>query len=759
MDNKVMATAAVATDAAIIVSPSGDASGEQDSSNIAAAMATAQSAGGIVELTEGRFVLNRSIRLASNIWLRGRGMGRSTVTLVDGVPHGSTSDNVIFCSPTTTSGDLHDFRISDLTVDANRDGLDVVQNGYALGSLVPAIPYTVSSGANDTITYSVDGGPSRTARIAAGRYATLSALVGALQAALNVAGARTTAFALRGAVGIKSDNGVPPTTITALGGNGLAGLMGAPVSHPGLADSGGNGICIRGSSAGLRCRDFAIERVECINASYHGMAIYDGASNFEVRACRFHDNGYRGFHCHAVSSAGGAPSARFSVAGNRVYRNGQGLFNAGNSGLFVVFANTHDVSVTDNIISDEPTLALEIDGSDAGATQATDNSIVTGNRVANCGTGAVFTALSQFGPTGVLFANNILRGCGTNVCIGSAAPSTLTITAAGHNHQLLVTLDDATRTVTLPAGAPYASYAALAAALQTAVNNTFARDGAAVTVTALLRPANVLQVVPTFVNGGGAAAFAIGPVAGNSGFSVLFGNAAVQYGGRSSSASGHGIMMSGAASGGSDIVISGNRITGCSGWGIASTAAATGWRNITFSSNIVSGNGLDPGRNTGGIFTTSSFAYSTIVGNVVVGNNALAATGRQGHIGGTAMTVIGNVFDTGPGAPGNFPALDLSTTASVCMGNVLNRGNGTGNQGVSSGSGNVVCNNMLGASGAGTFQFLNQAELGAALGFGGTGSAAASLTANAPGPSPLAVVEWEAVKRSNGAIGFRPVFG
>lgn len=743
---------------AVIVSPSGDATGAQDSSNIAAAIASAQGSGGEVELADGLFVVNRAIRPASGVWIHGRGTGRTTVTLADGVAHGSTSNNVFFCAP-SSSGDLHDFRLSDLTIDGNNDGLDVPQNGYALGSIAPAMPYTVTTGTNDTLTYSVDGGATRTARLAAGSYTTLFSLVGALQAALNTAGTGTTAFVRGGAVGIKSNKGVAPTTITGLGGNGLAGLMGTPVSHAGVADSGGNGICIRAAGTGFICRDFTIERVECLNAPYHGMAIYDGAWNFEVRSCRFHDNGFRGFHCHAFSQAGAVASARFRVTGNRVYRNGRGLFNLANSGLFVVFDNTHEVSVTDNLIADEPALALEIDGSDVGAVLPTDNSIVACNRVVNCGTGVLFTALSAFGPTGVVLADNTVRDCGTNLCLGSAPPSTLTITAAARNNQLSVTLDEATRTVTLPDGAPYASYAALATALQTAINTTFARDGAAVTVTVLSRPANVLQVLPSFVNGGGAAAFAIRGVSGNTGFAVLFGSSPLQYGGRSSGASGHGIMFSGASFGGSDIVVSGNRISGCSGWGIASTAAAAGWRNVTFSSNIVTGNGLDPSRNTGGISTTSSFSNGTIIGNIVVGNNVQSATGRQGQIGGTAMTVIGNVFDTGPGAPGNFPALDLSTTFSVCMGNVLNRGNGSGVQGRSSGSGNIVCHNTLGAAGSGSFQFLNQAELAAALGFAQTGSAAASLTANGPGTAALSVVEWETVKRSNGSIGYRPIFG
>jgi hypothetical protein len=101
--------------------------------NAAIAAVSTMAGGGVVELPVGSFYA-AGIVMKSNVWLRGQGMGVTTLKLPNnswtttGVPLDTT--NIIFCK--AVGADLYGFRISGMTLDGNRAN-QTEPNGYDNG--------------------------------------------------------------------------------------------------------------------------------------------------------------------------------------------------------------------------------------------------------------------------------------------------------------------------------------------------------------------------------------------------------------------------------------------------------------------------------------------------------------------------------------------------------------------------------------------------------------------------------------------------
>lgn len=104
------------------VEPSGDITGSTDSIAINAAIdAVSIGAGGVVELGSGTFYAS-GILPKDGLWLRGKGKGATVIKMPDATPYApETAANVIFAKA-PADADLVGFRISDLSIDANRSG-------------------------------------------------------------------------------------------------------------------------------------------------------------------------------------------------------------------------------------------------------------------------------------------------------------------------------------------------------------------------------------------------------------------------------------------------------------------------------------------------------------------------------------------------------------------------------------------------------------------------------------------------------------
>lgn len=185
---------------------------------------------------------------------------------------------------------------------------------------------------------------------------------------------------------------------------------------PGVEDSTGNGICIRGSSSNLYVsKKFFIKNVESYGCVFHGVAIYGGVKDFIALDNEFHGNGFRGIHVHGNDDSG---ASGYLVCNNIIHDNGvdgigpgpdrTGLNNNGtNTGLFVCFQNTFRAIVSNNVVYDEPGYGISVTGIIGDDTIVSEFNVVSGNTVNNCGVGVKI----GHGAAGLVLANNAITNC------------------------------------------------------------------------------------------------------------------------------------------------------------------------------------------------------------------------------------------------------------------------------------------------------------------------------------------------------------
>ncbi|MES2126656.1 MAG: hypothetical protein V4463_05235 [Pseudomonadota bacterium] len=653
----------------------------------------------------------------------------------------------VFFGKASNSADLDDFGIQGrCIIDGNRDNqLNATLYGRAVGSvaLSSIIPLTVS-GSNNTLTYTLDG-VSKTATIASATYSTVQTLVSAIDTATQAASANSYARQFGGFLVILSGTADSTGSIASVAGNAAATLVGTPTYISASTDNAYNGIVIRGSSNKLyKAKNFFVDGPELKNAGYHGIAVYDGATQGRLENGDWHHNGFRCGHVHASSGASDQPTTRFIVAKNKCHEDGQAVVlpNTSGTGLFVFFDGTRDASVKDNLVWGEPDVGFDVSGSTSGSVQPTDNVVIGGNIVTDSGTGYSMQPGTSAPLTGVTFSGNSARDISYPFILGSAA-ATLTITT-GSNDMLAVTLAGVTHNVVIPAGAPYASAAALASAIQTAVNTAFAADGSALTVSAPAAPSGYIYAVPVFTNGRINNSFSIAAPGSQSAYATVFGSSPTQYGNRRTTASGGCLNIVGNASyAWSNISVTGFRANNCAAWGASITGGGSSVlaTRLSYTGGGIDSAGLDHTVNTGGVHFKWINGF-TFNGVDVTGNNTKATAGRQVYLNSnTTLGALGaNYIDTIV-TSGASTALDIATTANynAISGNVFNRNDGTGNQINDTGTGNVIGPNVYGKTGAGSFLRTGTAPLfntGAAnltVPFGGLGIAKITADGAAPG--------------------------
>lgn len=676
-------------------------------SQSAAAAAAGGNGMGVVEVW-GQCDITSAILPKNYVWIRGGGVGSTILKLHANTAY-SDNANVIFAKA-SASADLTNFAITDLSVDGNSaNQLTGTLYGRAIGSvaLSSVIPITIDA-SNNTLTYTLDG-VGKTATIANATYSTVQTLVTAINAATQIASTGSYAIQIGGNLSILT--GSVLGTLTNISGNGSTTLFGTPTYITSSTDNAYNGITIRGSANKLFvAKNWLVERVESKNASIHGMAVYDGATQFRISGNDFHDNGFRCAHVHASAVSGDQPTTKFDVSRNQCHDDGQAIIlpNTSGTGLFAFFDGTRDATIIGNKVWNEPDVAIDISGGTSGSANITDNVIITNNEVMNSGTGFAIQPGTLAAITGVTLANNSARDISYPFILGSAAAG-LTITT-NSNDTLAVTLAGVTRNVVIPAGAPYASATTLAAAMQTAINTAFASNGSAVTVSAPTAPSGYILMTPIFTNGHINNSFVVAAPGANSGYAGIFGASPTQYGSTRGTATGGCFNITGNATAAwSNFAITGNRANNCAFWGmtIIGGSASVLASKATITGNVIDSAGLDNSVNTGGIHLRFINGF-TFTGNSLTNNNSKATVGRQLYLNTntTLGAFTGNYLDTIV-TSGGSAVIDIASTSNynTIVGNMANRNDGTGNQWNDTGTGNVIAYNMQGKLGAGGFAF------------------------------------------------------
>jgi len=179
-------------------------------------------------------------------------------------------------------------------------------------------------------------------------------------------------------------------------------------------DNAGNGFYISGGG-GYKVKHFHIFNVSSYGNLYHGGIIVGGTQDFRIEGCKFHDNGFRGFHIHGSDTAAGEASD-FEVLNNRVYTNGQDQAGATangaanlRSGLYCALSNGQRGSVIGNTIYNEKGVGLEISGyvSPDTAPYAANNVTFSGNTIYDCGLGVKIADGAKL----FSFVGNTIKDC------------------------------------------------------------------------------------------------------------------------------------------------------------------------------------------------------------------------------------------------------------------------------------------------------------------------------------------------------------
>lgn len=649
--------------------------------------------------------IQSSVLMLTNTELMGAGPGSTILRLHAGTAY-SNSSNVISAIASNTA-DLTNFKVSDLTTDGNTANQSDMIYGQGNASIAVTIPYVVTGGTNDTLTFVINGGGTSTATLTAGTYSTLQSLVAMLNTRVLAANSGANVLQFGGVLSLLSNTGTPPSvTVASIGGNAAAGLFGTPTYVSGVTDNAYNGIVVRGNPDNIhKARKFTVENVEMINSGFHGIAVYDGASEFSIRNNNSHNNNFRCIHVHALASGSVQPTTRFDVTGNRCHDDGQGIVlpNTAGTGMFAFFDGTQDAIISDNQIWNEPDHSFDIVGAADGATNPTQYLTVANNKVSYSGTGLYFQA-GVGALKGVTINGNSAHDISYSFIEGSAAAG-LTITT-GTNDTLAVNLAGNSQNVVIP-GSVYGSASALATAIQTAVNTAYAATGSAITVTAPSTPSGFIYAVPIFTNGKINNAFSFAAPGSQSAYTTVFGSSPVQYGGYRTGTLGicEEIIATNVASTISDVSVTGGNLNNCASWGLvesgfSSSVLAT---RIATSGLTINQAGMDSTIPSGGAQLTT-INDSAFTGNVVTNSNVASSAGRQLYLAANASnnSITGNVLDTVSTTQGI--SLETATTANynVITGNMINRQNGTSNQFNNTGTGNIVCNNIQGSSNAGT---------------------------------------------------------
>lgn len=660
--------------------------------------------GGTIQV-HGTCDITNSILPLSNTILKGDGRGITVLKLHNSTTYGSTTSNIIYALA-SNSANLSNFGISDMTLDGNRANNGVILYGAGNASAAVTIPYTVTTSSNDTVTYVVDG-VSKSATIAGGTYSTLQTLVAALHTAFQAATTNSDAIQQNGFISLYSLSTGPTSTIASISGNGAAGLFGTPTYVTGVTDNAYNGIVIRGNAAGtFTANNFYVRNIESKNQGFHGMAVYDGANEFDISDNHFHHNGFRCVHVHAAAGSGAASTTNYRVTNNYCHDDGQGITMPPTSGtgMFVIFDGTGKALVQGNRIYNEPEVGMDVTANSSGTNNPPEDFIVDSNSVQNTGSGFQFRPGTQAVPlVGITVSNNSSYYSSYNFILGSAA-SGLTITT-GSNDSLVVNIAGVTNTVVIPP-ATYGSSTALASAISTAINTAYAATGSGVTVTAPATPAGFIKIVPITTNGLINNAFSVSAPGSSSAYAYIFGSAPIQYSGRRAAGNGLCYGMTGnSASTLANFVVTGNRARYCASWGMSITGGTSSLLSTKFSvtGNNVDSAGQDTTATSGGVVFQYMNGF-TFAGNSVTNSNVASAAGRQLYLSTnvTGGAITGNYLDTVSTTLG--VALETSTTANynTLTGNMINRQNGTSNQFNNTGTGNIICNNIQGSSNAGT---------------------------------------------------------
>lgn len=150
------------------------------------------------------------------------------------------------------------------------------------------------------------------------------------------------------------------------------------------------------------------------SATSHGIFLSVFASGMigaNIHDNYLYDNGYRCIHIHGNKNYSGQKSI---VANNICRADGQNTsgLHPLDSGLFAVFSNDHYMAISNNIISDEPGLGLELSG-DAAESPLTPSSpaTVTGNIIINSTSSNIWVGA---GVQDVNFSNNTSSGSGAD---------------------------------------------------------------------------------------------------------------------------------------------------------------------------------------------------------------------------------------------------------------------------------------------------------------------------------------------------------
>lgn len=200
-------------------------------------------------------------------------------------------------------------------------------------------------------------------------------------------------------------------------------------------DNVGNCITARGA-VGDFLNGLSIERVRCINAGFHGMAIYMNTSNIRVCNNEFENNGFRA--CHIHGDEGTESVEEIIVTGNLAVGNGvvAGALVANpaslNGGMYVFFHNAKRGIISNNIVKMDKGVGIQAWGNTAvGSTS--DSLVISGNIVDKCASGILLgnglNGLSVTGNT-VTYSRSAANGAGDG-SVGRGIDCTGTVASYG----------------------------------------------------------------------------------------------------------------------------------------------------------------------------------------------------------------------------------------------------------------------------------------------------------------------------------------
>jgi len=200
-------------------------------------------------------------------------------------------------------------------------------------------------------------------------------------------------------------------------------------------DNVGNGITARGA-AGDFLHGLKIERVRCINAAFHGIAVYMNTSNIRVCNNEFENNGYRA--CHIHGDEGTETVEDIIVTGNLAVGNGvvAGALVANpaslNGGMYVFFHNAKRGIIANNIVRMDKGVGIHAWGNTiVGATS--DSLVIEGNIIDRCATGILLgNGLNGLSVTGnvITYSRSQASGAG-DAAKGRGIDCTATVTSMG----------------------------------------------------------------------------------------------------------------------------------------------------------------------------------------------------------------------------------------------------------------------------------------------------------------------------------------